>query len=191
MGSRPSCSRFGVHADHRLAVGLVVFDLFVEGAELGIPVGVLGTFQRLGVGLQAEPFPLQQPAHRRGGDRVPLPGQLLGQVPQRLGRPPQRRSRIAAPVRLDQRQQGWDEVGVLPGGCLASPPGRRTRPGGNGAWPASSSTTPLRTVVSLTPATCATARTPPCPSSRASTANAKRCWRSFRCGNKTSNLVAS
>ena len=50
-----------------------------------------------------------------------LPGQLLGQVPQRLGRPPQRRHRIAALVRLDQRQQGRDELRVLLGGRLASP----------------------------------------------------------------------
>ena len=50
-----------------------------------------------------------------------LPGELLGQVPQRLGCPPQRRFRVTALVRLDQRQQGWDEVGVLLGGGLASP----------------------------------------------------------------------
>ncbi|GAA1270305.1 hypothetical protein GCM10009609_36740 [Pseudonocardia aurantiaca] len=31
-----------------------------------------------------------------------LPGQLLGQVPQRLSRPPQRRFRITPLVRLDQ-----------------------------------------------------------------------------------------
>jgi hypothetical protein len=111
----------GVHADHRLAVGLMVLDLLVEVAELGIPVGVLDAFQRLDVGLEAEPFPLQQSAHRRGGDRMALPGQLLGQVPQRLGRPPQRRHRIAALVRLHQRQQGWEEIRVLSGGRLASP----------------------------------------------------------------------
>jgi hypothetical protein len=169
----------------------MVLDLLVEVAELGIPVGVLGALEGLDVGLQAEPFPPQQSAHRRGGDRVALPGELVGQVPQRLGRPPQRRFRVTALVRLDQRQQGWDEVGVLLGGGGASPPGRRTRPGENGSSPASNSNTPLRTVVSLTPATCATARTPPRPSSRASTANAKRCWRSLRCGNNTSNLVAS
>jgi hypothetical protein len=38
----------GVHADHRLAVGLVVLDLLVEVAELGIPVGVLGAFKPAG-----------------------------------------------------------------------------------------------------------------------------------------------
>jgi len=45
-----------------------------------------------------------------------LPGELICQVPQRLGRPPQRRHRIAALVRLHQREQGWEEVGVLLGG---------------------------------------------------------------------------
>ena len=50
-----------------------------------------------------------------------LAGELLGQVPQRLGCPPQRRFRVTALVRLDQRQQGWNEVGVLLGGGLASP----------------------------------------------------------------------
>jgi hypothetical protein len=32
-----------------------------------------------------------------------LPGQLLGQVPQQLGRPPQRRHRITPLIRLHQR----------------------------------------------------------------------------------------
>src|SRR5216117_2147719 len=66
MGSRPSCSRFLVST---LTTGspspLVGLDLLVEVAELGIPVGVLGAFKRLDVGLQAEPFPLQQSAHRQ------------------------------------------------------------------------------------------------------------------------------
>ena len=50
-----------------------------------------------------------------------LPGELPGHMPQRLGCPPQRRHRIATLVRLDQRQQGWDQVGILPCGGLASP----------------------------------------------------------------------
>ena len=53
-----------------------------------------------------------------------LAGELVGQVPQRLGRPPQRRHWIAALVRLHQRQQGWEEIRVPPRGGLAAP----TRP---------------------------------------------------------------
>jgi hypothetical protein len=50
---------FGVHADHRLAAGLMRLDLLVEISELGVPIGVLGAFQGLDVGLQAEAFLLQ------------------------------------------------------------------------------------------------------------------------------------
>ena len=61
---------------------------------------------------------------------------------------------------------------------LRPPPSRRTRPSGSASPPSSSSNTPFRTVDSLTPATRATARTPPCPSNRASAANSNR-----RCNN--------
>ncbi|GAU71406.1 FHA domain-containing protein [Streptomyces sp. NBRC 110611] len=40
-----------VHADHRLAVSLVLFDLLVDVAELGVPVRMLLALQRLGLGL--------------------------------------------------------------------------------------------------------------------------------------------
>jgi hypothetical protein len=111
---------------------------------------------------------------------MPLPGQLGGQVPQRLGRPPQRRLRIPPLIRLDQRQQRWDQPRIQLPGALAAPtlPSRtaiRER-----ILAPSSSKTPSRTVVSLTPATWATARTPPCPSNRASVPNSNRRCRSFR-----------
>jgi len=111
----------GVHADHRLPARLVVFVLLVDVAELGISVTVLGTLQRLGIGLQAETGRPQQPPRRRSRDRVPLPGQLGGQVPQRLGRPPQRRLRVTALIRLDQRQQRRDQPGVQLLSVLAAP----------------------------------------------------------------------
>ena len=91
----------GVHTDHRLTGGLVVFDLLVEVTELGIAVGMLGAFEGLGIGLQAETLLDEQLAYRRRRDAVTLPGQLFSQVPQRLSRPPQRRHRIPAFVRLD------------------------------------------------------------------------------------------
>jgi len=44
----------GVHADDRLTVGLMLLDLLVDVAELGIPIRVLCALQGLGSGLQAE-----------------------------------------------------------------------------------------------------------------------------------------
>ena len=52
-----------------------------------------------------------------------LPGQLLGQVPQRLGRPPQRRHRIAPLIRLHQPEQGRGQLRVVLVGALASTAG--------------------------------------------------------------------
>ena len=112
----------GVHADHRVTAGLVVFDLLVDIPELRIPVGMLGALQGLGIGLQAEASPAQQPSHRRSRDPMPLPGQLPGQAPQRLGRPPQRRLRITPFIRLvDQGQQRGDQPGIQLPGTSAAP----------------------------------------------------------------------
>ena len=52
---------------------------------------------------------------------MPLPGQLPGQVPQRLGRPPQRRLRVTPFIRLDQRQQRRDQPGIQLLGAPAAP----------------------------------------------------------------------
>ena len=111
---------------------------------------------------------------------MPLPGQLGGQVPQRLGRPPQRRLRITPLIRLDQRQQRRDQPRIQLPGALAAPalppcPAIRER-----ILALLQLEDALRTVVSLTPATWATARTPPCPSNRASAASSNRRCRSFR-----------
>jgi hypothetical protein len=95
----------GVDADHRLAGVTVVAGLVVDVAKLDVPIRVLGALAGLRGALQAEPGRAQQPTHRRRRHPMPLTGQLIGQVPQRLGRPPQRRLRIAALVRLDHPQQ--------------------------------------------------------------------------------------
>ena len=71
-----------IHADHRLSVSLMCLGLLVDVPELRIPVRMLFPLQGLGVGLQAKPALSQQPAHRRRGDRMPLTGQFLGQIPQ-------------------------------------------------------------------------------------------------------------
>lgn len=90
----------------------MVLDLVVDVPELRVPVGVLSALKGLGIGLQTETVLPQQPAHgrRRGG--MALPRQLPGQRPQRPGRPPQRRHRIAPFIRLDQRQQRRNEQRV-------------------------------------------------------------------------------
>ena len=52
---------------------------------------------------------------------MPPPDQLGGQAPQRLGRPPQRRLRVTAFIRLNQRQQRRDQPGIQLCGALAPP----------------------------------------------------------------------
>src|SRR6266536_1714168 len=52
---------------------------------------------------------------------MPLPGQLGGQVPQRLGRPPQRRLRVTPLIRLNQRQQRRDQPRIQFRGAPAAP----------------------------------------------------------------------
>ena len=71
--------------------------------------------------LQAEPVLPQQPAHRGRRHPVPLPAQLTGQMPQRLGCPPQRRLRITSLIRLHQRQQRRDHLAVQIRRALTSP----------------------------------------------------------------------
>ncbi|MGY3204627.1 hypothetical protein ACVW19_005142 [Streptomyces sp. TE5632] len=102
----------GVHADHRLAGIPVVACSLVEITELGIPVRMLTALERLGVGLQTETLIAQQTGDGVGTDPVPPAGQLGRQRAGRPGRPPQRRHRIPALVRLDQRQQRGPQSGV-------------------------------------------------------------------------------
>ncbi len=130
----------------------MLLDLLVDIPELHAPIGVLGSFQRLGVGLQAETLLLEQTAHRRRGHRMPRPGQLLCQIPQRLHRPPQRRHRIPTLVRFHQGQQRLNQsrIQLLPPTYGHRRPAAHARPG-NGCSPASSSKTPLRTVVFADP----------------------------------------
>jgi hypothetical protein len=53
----------GVHAHHRTVLVLVSAHLPGEVVELGVPVRVLAPLGGLGVGLQAVPELLKQPAH--------------------------------------------------------------------------------------------------------------------------------
>src|SRR5262249_56599344 len=73
---------------------LVSPGLRADVTEPRVPVRVPGTFDGLGVALQAEPFLPQQVTHGMGGDLMSLGGQLGCQRPRRPRRPPQRRHRI-------------------------------------------------------------------------------------------------
>lgn len=79
-----------------------------------------------------------------------LPRQLPGQRPQRLGRPPQRRHRIARSSGSTSAGKAGTSSRSSFSALLRPPPSRQTRPSGSGSSPPSNSKTPLRTVVSLT-----------------------------------------
>src|SRR5512135_3495931 len=104
------------------------FHLLVDIGELGVPIGVLLALHRLGCPLQAEPVLSQQPAHGRSRNRMALSGQLLGQMPQRLGRPAQRRHRIPALIQFHQPEEGSSELTALLVGTLAPTAGPARSP---------------------------------------------------------------
>lgn len=132
---------FRVDAHHRVSHGLELLGLLVDIAELRIPVGMLCTFNGLGVALQAEALLAQQDGDRVRRDPVALPGQIFGQLPGRLHRPSQRRHRIPAHVRLDQRQQRGPQPRIQVHRPLATPahpadPPQRRLPGLQFSYPA-------------------------------------------------------
>jgi hypothetical protein len=108
----------GVHADHGLPVGLVLLDLSIDVAKLGISIGVLGSLQRFDVRLQAKACRPKQPPHGGSRHQVPLPGQFFSQMTERFRRPPQWGLRVASLVRLDQPEQRAQHRRVM---CLSAP----------------------------------------------------------------------
>src|SRR6266511_704507 len=72
--------------------------------------------------LQGEPLGGEQRGQRVRAHRVPLPGQLGGQLPGDVHRPAQRGLRVPTLIRLDQRQQGRDQARI----ALAQPLAART-----------------------------------------------------------------
>jgi hypothetical protein len=144
-------------------------------AELRVAVRVLAALPRFRVRLQAVTRRAQQ---RRGGpvrDWVPRSSERVGDLTGRLARPAQRSFRISAGSRVHQRVQRLQNLWIGLRHRLASPAG-----------PARPTLRQLRRAIQLghasvtvdraTPATRATADTPPQPSSRASApSNSRRC----------------
>ncbi len=97
---------FGVHRNHRLALGQGSRHALADVAELRVAVGVAAALQRFAVGLQAEPLPLQQCAHHRVADRVALRLQRSLKLAQAQAGPAQGRHGVTPLGRAHQRQQG-------------------------------------------------------------------------------------
>jgi hypothetical protein len=94
-----------VDRDRRLTRRDRLRDRPVDLLELRVAVGIGGALAGLSVGRQAVSLGLQQPQHRAIDDVVAHPAQRLGELGGALGRPPQRRLRIATRHRIDQRLQ--------------------------------------------------------------------------------------
>lgn len=95
--------------------------LRVDVPELGIAVGMLSAFLDLGVALQAEALLAQQPRDGIGAYRMTLSAELAGQHPRGLDRPAQRRHRVAALLRLYQRQECRHQPRIRLSRLLATP----------------------------------------------------------------------
>ena len=123
----------GVDRDHRLLFRQSRGYLGVDGAELRIPVGVAVALLGLAVALQAVArIPGSSPRTEQSGDQgaahlVALRLERLRQSAHTLAGPPQRRSRVTARRRLDQRFRdpgaGWDPW--RPSFCVPLPAAER------------------------------------------------------------------
>ncbi len=78
------------------------------------------TFQRLGVGLQTIAGFVQQIAHNMRAHLVSMLVQCLSELASAFARPPQRRDRIAARVRIDQRLKIGQQARIAVAGLLAT-----------------------------------------------------------------------
>ncbi len=104
--------------------------------------------------------PVRQPSTLWWGDRGgPAGWQLLGQGAGRLRGPPQPGHRIPPGSRARPRRPRLQQSGIVLGQRLRRPPADGTT--GDGSTPASSSSTPVVTVIRDTPAARATSEIPP------------------------------
>jgi hypothetical protein len=129
----------GVDRDGRLAGRLKAADLGVDMLELGIAIGMAGSFARLAVGLETEAQTPQQPADQLMADRKAALPQRPGEMPLALTDPQQGRLRIAP------RMADWtsspsasSSLGCRSIAALRPPPARRTRPPRSSAPPRNS-----------------------------------------------------
>src|SRR5262249_35114017 len=94
----------------------------VDVPELGVPVGMILSLDRLAVGLEAVAEGVQEPVDRPLASGVPARRQLRRQLVGALAGPPQGRHRVTTGDRVDQGLQRTEELRVVLGEWLATAP---------------------------------------------------------------------
>jgi hypothetical protein len=103
---------FGVHRDHRLVPALERLHLCIDMLELGIPIGVMGSFPGLAVALKTLAEVMEQGSDRTVRQRIALPTQLLRQVACTFAGPAEWGLRITPGQGIHQRLQRREQGGV-------------------------------------------------------------------------------
>src|ERR1700756_5052609 len=174
----------GIDRDHRLLLGQCGGHLGVDAGELRIPVGVTVALFGFAVGLQAVARGIEQSGHQGAAPLVALRLQRLRQPSHAPAGPPQRRLRITAGRRFDQRLEIREQVRPLQMARFRPAPGRRTRADGSSC---ANSFRPRPIVLGSMPVAIATAAMPPYPAANASAAATRRRPRSSRKGATVKN----
>jgi hypothetical protein len=112
---------FRVDADDRLAGRLMIFDLLIEVAELGIPIRVLLPFEVLALACRLNPASRSSLPTVGAETACPWPVNSSARCRSDLVVHPRRRHRITPLVGLHQPQQGRQQLSVLLAGSLTSP----------------------------------------------------------------------
>jgi hypothetical protein len=99
--------------NYRLAAPLKRPHTAVDELELDVTIWMRYALACLPVGLQTITGSPQQACYRRRTDVVSLAAQLIGQLTNALAGPTQRRFRIAASGRLDQKLERFHQRGLL------------------------------------------------------------------------------
>lgn len=97
--------RLRIDRDRGLSLLMAFREQAREVPKLGVAIGMRAPFLRFLVGLQTVPGALEQGGDRSRTHGMAVLGQFVGQLRCALAGPAQRRLRIAARRRLDQRQQ--------------------------------------------------------------------------------------
>jgi hypothetical protein len=102
----------GIDRDNRLARFERSPNTGIDLDKLRITIRMVAPFKRLGVGLQAVALRFEQLSHGNVTDLMPLASQFVGQFPQTLAGPAQRRLRVTACHRINQQFEVGQQGGI-------------------------------------------------------------------------------